>query len=63
MGQIEYHEPDSNFQKIFFNECREHINGYELCLELGAGPGRVTEHLLSKHFDTIDLNDVVKFGP
>ena len=40
-----------------------HINGYEHCLELGAGPGRVTEGLLAFHFDKIDLNDIVNFRP
>ena len=40
-----------------------HIDSYEHCLELGAGPGRVTEGLLAFHFDKIDLNDIVNFRP
>jgi hypothetical protein len=61
MGLMEYHEPDIEFQRKFFTDCREHINGFKRCIELGAGPGRVTYNLLSQHFDIIDINDVVKF--
>ena len=36
------------------------LNGYQQCLELGAGPLRVTLGLLSYYYKKIDINDIAK---
>ena len=48
------HDKDIETSTKFLSELRNGATGGSV-LDCGAGIGRVTRHLLSKHYDSIDL--------
>ena len=58
MGFTQFDKPDLEFQRRFLTECTKYLNGYKRCLELGAGPLRVTLGVLSYWYEVIDVNDI-----
>lgn len=62
LGNIEVDKPDIQFQTLFLTDCSLFLNGYNKCLELAAGPLRVTLGMLSYFFKEIDVNDIANLS-
>ena len=58
LGNTDVDKPDLEFQWDFLTKCTKLINGWKSCLEIGAGPCRVTLGLLSYFYDVIDVTDI-----
>ena len=56
LNQEELNKPDINFQHNFLTQLP--FLKYGNCLELGAGPLRITLAILSYFYEVIDVNDI-----
>ena len=59
LGNMDVDKADIKFQFDFMTKCTSFLNGNQNCLELAAGPLRVTLGCLSYFFKVIDINDIV----
>ena len=56
LNNEELNKPDIDFQYCFLTSLT--FLKFRNCIELGAGPLRITLNLLSYFYDVIDVNDI-----
>ena len=54
-GYLEAHQPDIEFSNELIERHKDDISGLKNAIDCGAGKGRVTKHVLLKHFKHVDL--------
>lgn len=60
LGADQYNQEELQFSEKVFKIFKKKLPQKSLALDCGAGVGRVTEAILVKHFDQVDLIEPAK---